>query len=439
MKAQDLLAKYKAGQRDFRGIDLSNENVAWSCLSEADLRESNLQSINLSCANLSRANLSEGANLSFADLSRADLSDVDLRGTNLEGANLEGATLDGALYNEKTIFPRGFNPSSIKLKSTLETVASKNKPQPTNITVQSQKTTTKSFQSPRLASAKIVGRIRINGFLKGITQESTFSHEPSQHTARSNPNAQLNLTNKHDDIHQPIGRWADRESDRNDLHSAELNDLKSTKIAWKIEGENSDDSVSYTYLELDDFTCAKSIEEVYEILEEILQENFKSGANYIVYDFYYIANQICNKLDLTINLRNHPETYTSLTQPSKQEFSSDSQRHTYIGALLVFLSVGLIGLVTLSSLSSNQSISDSIDLGVTSEDIRFGVKKTKTYTNEMATHALNLNKKCIEQKKKDACVEYKRLYDTFLNGGLNIDTGVKIEESKSTTLDRKFP
>lgn len=118
MKAQELLTKYKAGQRDFKGVSVSGENITWACLAEIDLRGADLQYVNLSCANLSRANLSNGANLSFADLSRADLSEADLSDSNLEGANLDGATLEGILYNDKTIFPRGFSLSLIKPKPT---------------------------------------------------------------------------------------------------------------------------------------------------------------------------------------------------------------------------------------------------------------------------------------------------------------------------------
>ena len=60
MTAQELLAAYAAGERNFSGADLDR-------------------------AHLNRAHL-EGADLSRANLSRADLLDVSLSGANLNGA-----------------------------------------------------------------------------------------------------------------------------------------------------------------------------------------------------------------------------------------------------------------------------------------------------------------------------------------------------------------
>jgi hypothetical protein len=71
MTAQELLAAYAAGERNFVGADLSG-------------------------ADLSGANLSK-ANLSKARLSGADLSGADIREANLDGANLKGANLKGAI------------------------------------------------------------------------------------------------------------------------------------------------------------------------------------------------------------------------------------------------------------------------------------------------------------------------------------------------------
>jgi hypothetical protein len=53
MKAQELLTKYKAGQRDFRGVSLRGENLAWANLAHIDFRAANLQDVNLSGADLS--------------------------------------------------------------------------------------------------------------------------------------------------------------------------------------------------------------------------------------------------------------------------------------------------------------------------------------------------------------------------------------------------
>jgi hypothetical protein len=109
VKVQELLAKYKAGQRDFRGVDLRGENLAWANLTHIDFRAANLQDVNLSGADLSNANLSESTNLTFANLSRANLSGSDLRGANLTGASLDAAYLENTLHNDQTQFPKGFN------------------------------------------------------------------------------------------------------------------------------------------------------------------------------------------------------------------------------------------------------------------------------------------------------------------------------------------
>jgi uncharacterized protein YjbI with pentapeptide repeats len=79
MKAQELIEKYKNGQRDFRGVCLSGKNLAWATLTQIDLRASDLQETNLSGANLSGANLSEKTNLAFANQSCTDLNNADSR------------------------------------------------------------------------------------------------------------------------------------------------------------------------------------------------------------------------------------------------------------------------------------------------------------------------------------------------------------------------
>jgi uncharacterized protein YjbI with pentapeptide repeats len=85
MTAQELLAAYAAGKRDFFRADLRG----------ADLSNANLSNANLSGANFSNANLS-GANFSNANLNHADLRGADLSSANLSGANLSGAYLHEA-------------------------------------------------------------------------------------------------------------------------------------------------------------------------------------------------------------------------------------------------------------------------------------------------------------------------------------------------------
>ena len=77
---EKLLAAFKAGQRNFVGVDLSG-----AYLSGADL---------------------SGAYLSGANLSGADLREADLYGANLSGADLSGANLIGCfgLYGVRPPF-----------------------------------------------------------------------------------------------------------------------------------------------------------------------------------------------------------------------------------------------------------------------------------------------------------------------------------------------
>jgi ARC6-like, IMS domain/Pentapeptide repeats (8 copies) len=110
MNASTLAEAYSKGDRNFEGVQFCGENLGWSSLSGSNFRKADFYGTNLSGANLKNTDLSQGTNLSFADLSRADLTEADLRGANLEGANLEGCILNDTLYDEHTIFPKGFDP-----------------------------------------------------------------------------------------------------------------------------------------------------------------------------------------------------------------------------------------------------------------------------------------------------------------------------------------
>jgi Pentapeptide repeats (8 copies) len=113
MDGAQLKAQYKTGERSFRGVVLSGINLVWVELKGVDLRGADLSHANLSGADLSGSDLSDDTNLAFTDLSRADLRNTNLKGARLEGANLEGVQLEGAVYDEKTKFPRGFDPQLV--------------------------------------------------------------------------------------------------------------------------------------------------------------------------------------------------------------------------------------------------------------------------------------------------------------------------------------
>lgn len=118
----ELMRRYKKGDRNFQGIDLSGLDLTGVNLSYANLIGANLQNANLTQANLKQAklvvaNLSQaeitganlqrvklvsanlqqtrlnGSDLRQADLRNADLSQTQLMGVNLKDANLSGANL----------------------------------------------------------------------------------------------------------------------------------------------------------------------------------------------------------------------------------------------------------------------------------------------------------------------------------------------------------
>jgi uncharacterized protein YjbI with pentapeptide repeats len=60
--------------------------------------------------------------LADADLNRADLRGADICGANLTGANLAQAKLEGAIFDEKTVFPDGFNPSDASMITSIAKV-----------------------------------------------------------------------------------------------------------------------------------------------------------------------------------------------------------------------------------------------------------------------------------------------------------------------------
>jgi uncharacterized protein YjbI with pentapeptide repeats len=101
----ELLKQYAAGERDFRGVILSEQilidvDLSRANLSEAMLHKTVLEGANLTRANLSRADLSRanlrGAELNEANLVKANLREANLRGADLSGADLRGADLTGA-------------------------------------------------------------------------------------------------------------------------------------------------------------------------------------------------------------------------------------------------------------------------------------------------------------------------------------------------------
>lgn len=97
MDAQELLKRYKNGERDFQKVELSY----------ADLRRTDLTGICLKGAKLPDVNLSDArlveADLSYADLQNAEMGGIYLTGADLTGANLRGANISAAIMKGATL------------------------------------------------------------------------------------------------------------------------------------------------------------------------------------------------------------------------------------------------------------------------------------------------------------------------------------------------
>jgi len=111
MDPQLLYGRYMAGDRDFRGLELSNAYLYGFWLIDVNLSGANLEGASLGGtylinSNLSHTNLEKAwldsallikANLSNTNLRNTTLVNADLRGADLTGADLTGADLTGAV------------------------------------------------------------------------------------------------------------------------------------------------------------------------------------------------------------------------------------------------------------------------------------------------------------------------------------------------------
>lgn len=100
------LREIDLSQQDLVGADLSGVNAIGIDLSRSNLAGANLQGADLRRADLNGANF-QGANLKDCFLFRADL-----RGCHLTGADLTDAKVKLARYDDRTLWPEGFNHKS---------------------------------------------------------------------------------------------------------------------------------------------------------------------------------------------------------------------------------------------------------------------------------------------------------------------------------------
>jgi Domain of unknown function (DUF1830)/Pentapeptide repeats (8 copies) len=104
---RELLDRYAAGERDFRGMSLIQANLSGYNLSEADFSQAELSGADFSRSNLSWAILRgaqlEKANFTRAILQRSNLSHANLSGAVFQGADLRGANLQSANLDLETV------------------------------------------------------------------------------------------------------------------------------------------------------------------------------------------------------------------------------------------------------------------------------------------------------------------------------------------------
>ena len=140
--ADEILRRYKRGDKVFKGITLEGDDLSKKRLSGIDFEGSTLMECNFEQSIMSRSNLNatnlRGANLKGTNLSKAtltgcdcrgammkgiNLSGADLRWANLEGVNLSGSNISGANFdgaNLKNANLRDANPGKLWWKANLE-------------------------------------------------------------------------------------------------------------------------------------------------------------------------------------------------------------------------------------------------------------------------------------------------------------------------------
>jgi hypothetical protein len=98
---------------DLRGVSMRGGDFKGVRLRRAHLEGARLEGVNFQGAKLRDAHF-EGADFTKDDeesLKAADLRNANIEGTNFEGAKLTGVQLTGAVYDSRTRWPAGFNPS----------------------------------------------------------------------------------------------------------------------------------------------------------------------------------------------------------------------------------------------------------------------------------------------------------------------------------------
>lgn len=99
MTAEELLERYAAGERDFRGVDLTKARLADVDLSNADFSSARLDGADLSGSRLHDVKLIGASLTNYAQLLYTDLTGADLTGADLSTAMANCANFTNAILN----------------------------------------------------------------------------------------------------------------------------------------------------------------------------------------------------------------------------------------------------------------------------------------------------------------------------------------------------
>jgi uncharacterized protein YjbI with pentapeptide repeats len=118
MTAEELLERYAAGERDFSGVDLSDEDLSLAQLPEIILRDCILDQTVFDSCDLSYGNLSgsylfqssfDGTKLRKANLIGANLAESSFRNAILDDANLSCTNLSGTILRNASTSKTSFD------------------------------------------------------------------------------------------------------------------------------------------------------------------------------------------------------------------------------------------------------------------------------------------------------------------------------------------
>ena len=97
------------------GSDLSFAIFSNAKMNDADLRQTTIESTDLYKAKLIRADFRNATFSNQVNVFLAEMSNSDLRGADFGDTDLSATFLYGAKYDENTIFPSGFDPSTANM------------------------------------------------------------------------------------------------------------------------------------------------------------------------------------------------------------------------------------------------------------------------------------------------------------------------------------